>query len=149
MYNVVMTYSLPQIDKLSLGFDWNHGRAKDNLGNTSDPNRGSSQDSSAHWWAMVYYAMYDFTDNQMGALRYEYFDDDDGAKGFGHSMYTITYTHNITIADNLLLRPEVRYNKYNVSDGQEEAGMGLTHGIDGEFTADDEIVLAFGAEYVF
>ncbi len=149
MYNVVMTYALPQIDKLSLGFDWNHGRAKDNLGNTADPNRGSSQNSSAHWWAMVYYAMYDFTDNQQGAFRYEYFDDDDGAKGFGHSMYTITYTHNITIADNLMLRPEVRYNKYNVSDGQEAAGMGLTHGIDGEFTNDDEIVLAFGAEYVF
>jgi hypothetical protein len=149
MYNVVMTYSLPQVDKLSLGFDWNHGRAEDNVGNTSDPNRGGSQNSSAHWWAAVGYAMYDFTDNQQGAFRYEYFDDDDGAKGFGHSMYTITYTHNITIADNLMLRPEVRYNKYNVSDAQEDGGMGLTHGIDGEFTNDDEIVLAFGAEYVF
>ena len=157
MYNVVMTYSLPQVDKLSLGFDWNHGRAEDNAGldalstPITDPNGGGGNhsSSSAHWWAMVYYAMYDFTDNQQGALRYEYFDDDDAAKGFGHSMYTITYTHNITIANNLLLRPEVRYNKYNVSDGQEEAGMGLTHGVDGEFTADDEVVLAFGAEYVF
>ncbi len=152
MYNVVMTYSLPQVDKLSLGFDWNHGRAEDNANVAGDPNNASantSATSSAHWWAMVYYAMYDFTDNQMGALRYEYFDDDDGAKGFGHSMYTITYTHNITIAENLMLRPEVRYNKYNVSDAQEEAGMGLTHGIDGEFTADDEMVLAFGAEYIF
>ena len=149
MYNVVMTYSLPQIDKLSLGFDWNHGRAKDNVGNTADPNGGGSQTSSAHWWAAVGYAMYDFTDNQQGALRYEYFDDDDGAKGFGHSMYTITYTHNITIADNLMLRPEIRYNKYNVSDGQEEAGMGLTHGVDSEFTSDDETILAFGAEYIF
>jgi hypothetical protein len=149
MYDVVITYALPQVEKLSLGFNWDHGRAKDNIGNTDDPNRGGSQDSSAHWWAMVYYAMYDFTDNQMGAFRYEYFDDDDGAKGFGHSMYTLTYTHNITIADNLLLRPEFRYNKYNVSNGQEEAGMGLIHGRDGEFTNDDEIVLAFGAEYVF
>ncbi len=152
MYNVVMTYSLPQVDKLSLGFDWNHGRAKNQPTVAGDPNDASADDgasSSAHWWAMVYYAMYDFTDNQQGALRYEYFDDDDGAKGFGHSMYTITYTHNITIADNLLLRPEVRYNKYNVSDAQEEAGMGITHGMDGEFTNDDETILAFGAEYVF
>ena len=37
--------------------------------------------SSAHWWAAVVYAMYDYTDNQQGAFRYEYFDDDDGAKG--------------------------------------------------------------------
>ena len=152
MYNVVITYSLPQVDKLSLGFDWNHGRAENNVGIAADPNNenlDNGQGSSAHWWAMVYYAMYDFTDNQQGALRYEYFDDDDGAKGFGHSMYTITYTHNITIADNLMLRPEIRYNKYNVSDGQEEAGMGITHGIDSEFTNDNETILAFGAEYVF
>jgi len=151
MYDVVITYALPQIEKLSLGFNWDHGRAKGNEGGYwgVDPNGGGSPNSSAHWWAMVYYAMYDYTDNQMGAFRYEYFDDDDGAKGFGISMYTLTYTHNITIADNLLLRPEFRYNKYNVSNAQEEAGMGLTHGIDGEFNNNDEIVLAFGAEYVF
>ena len=150
MYDIVMTYSLPQVDKLSLGFNWDHGRAKNNGINTAVGSEGfNSSDSSAHWWAAVVYAMYDYTDNQQGAFRYEYFDDDDGAKGFGHSMYTITYTHNITIADNLMLRPEIRYNKYNVSDGQEEAGMGLTHGVDSEFTSDDETILAFGAEYIF
>ena len=152
MYDIVMTYALPQVDKLSLGFNWDHGRAQDNVGNSLDPNNDSAdngQSSSAHWWAMVYYAMYDYTDNQQGALRYEYFDDDDNAKGFGHSMWSVTYTHNITIAQNLLLRPEIRYNKYNVSDGQEEAGMGITHGDDNEFTNDSETILAFGAEYVF
>ena len=155
MYDVVITYALPQVDKLSLGFNWDHGRAKDNgFAGAVNPTTGfiegaNSPDSSAHWWGAVAYAMYDFTDNQQGALRYEYFDDDDGAKGFGHSMYSITYTHNITIANNLLLRPEIRYNKYNVSDAQEEAGMGLVHGSAGEFTNDDEIVLAFGTEYVF
>lgn len=150
MYDIVMTYSLPQVDKLSLGFNWDHGRAKNNLGPT-DPNGTNSQDSSAHWWAAVVYAMYDFTDNQQGAFRYEYFDDDDGAKGFGISMYSLTYTHNITIAENLLIRPEVRYNKYNVSQGQEEAGMGLLRTKDdGErLTNDDETILALGVEYVF
>jgi len=157
MYNVVITYSLPQVDKLSLGFDWNHGMAENNIGNSADPNMDNvdnGQDSDAHWWAAVGYAMYDFTDNQQGALRYEYFDDDDGAKSFGISMWTVTYTHNITIADNLMLRPEIRYNKYNVSDGQEEAGMGLTHGLnddsdDSNLTSDNETILAFGAEYIF
>ena len=162
MYDIVMTYSLPQIDKLSLGFNWDHGRAKDNAFTAfTDPNVASANsraDSSAHWWAAVFYAMYDFTDNQQGAFRYEYFDDDDGAKGFGISMYSLTYTHNITIADNLMIRPEVRYNKYNVSDGQEEAGMGLVHGqnddstvqgTSGDLTSDDEVILALGVEYVF
>jgi hypothetical protein len=158
MYDIVATYSLPQVDKLSLGFNWDHGRAKNNAGlSVTDPNGGggNNSDSSAHWWAAVFYAMYDYTDNQQGAFRYEYFDDDDGAKGFGISMYSLTYTHNITIAENLLIRPEVRYNKYNVSDGQEEAGMGLVHGQDddgdgsGDQTNDDEVILALGVEYVF
>jgi hypothetical protein len=147
MYDIVMTYSLPQVDKLSLGFNWDHGRAEDT--NTAGLLNSGSSESSAHWWAMVYYAMYDFTDNQMGALRYEYFDDQDGAKAIGSSLWTLTYTHNITIAENLMLRPEIRYNKYNVTDSEEEAGEGLVHGDEGQFTNDDEIVLAFGAEYVF
>ncbi len=146
MYDVVMTYALPQVDKLSLGFNWDHGRAKNNLGAGLTP---GSQNSSAHWWAAVAYLMYDFTDNQQGAFRGEYFDDDDGAKGFGYAMYTLTYTHNITIHDNLMLRPEIRYNKYDVSNSQRRNGDALVHGNAGEFTADDEIVFAFGAEYVF
>jgi len=154
MYDIVATYSLPQVEKLSLGFNWDHGRVQ---------NGGLNTGSSAHWWAMVYYAMYDFTDNQQGAFRYEYFDNTDGAKapniGAGGSMWTMTYTHNITIADNLMLRPEIRYNKYSDSIGDTygaATGNGLeskTHGRadeNGAFSrGDDEVVLAFGAEYVF
>ena len=154
MYDVVMTYSLPQVDKLSLGFNWDHGRAQNNAGlSVTDPSGGggNNSDSSAHWWAAVFYAMYDYTDNQQGAFRYEYFDDDDGAKGFGISMYSLTYTHNITIAENLLIRPEVRYNKYNVSNAQEDAGMGTnyTDGDGNVHNNDDETILALGVEYVF
>jgi hypothetical protein len=87
--------------------------------------------------------MYDFTDNQQGAFRYEYFDDQDGAKGFGHSLWTATYTHNITIQENLLIRPEVRYNKYNVPESME-----YSHGDKGN-TLDDEVIIGVGAEYVF
>ena len=32
MYGHCMTYSLPQVDKLSLGLNWDHGRAEDNVG---------------------------------------------------------------------------------------------------------------------
>ena len=60
-------------------------------------------------------------------------------------MYTLTYTHNITIADNLLLRPEIRYIMFQTLRRKQA----VTHGTNGEFTNDDEIVLAFGAEYVF
>jgi hypothetical protein len=88
--------------------------------------------------------MYDYTDNQQGAFRYEYFDDDDGTKGFGKSLWTVTYTHNITIHDNLMLRPEIRYNKYNGgTDGEVPSGGNVNN------TEDDEVVFAFGTEYVF
>jgi hypothetical protein len=142
MYNVVMTYALPQIEKLSLGFDWNHGQADDASANANNA-------AQAHWWAAVGYAMFDFTDNQMGAVRYEYFDDTDGAKAFDISIWSLTYTHNITVADNLMIRPEVRYNSYSQNTSTTTGTTGsLTPGDKGH-TADDETILALGVEYVF
>ncbi len=150
MYNVVMTYALPQVDKLSLGFDWNHGYSS----KTDQSGKAMSNvESGAHWWAAVGYLMYDWTDNQMGAFRAEYFEDSDGAKWFGQSIWTLTYTHNITIHDNLMLRPEIRYNKYNGGANNEIPDGGGGYGADmggaATNTADDEVVFAFGAEYIF
>jgi hypothetical protein len=135
MYDIVATYSLPQVDKLSLGFNWDHGYTED---------AGTNWASGGHWWAAVGYLMYDFTDNQQGAFRYEYFDDNDGVKGFDQTMWTVTYTHNITIHDNLMLRPEIRYNKYNGGDDKGVPSGGNTGNMQ-----DDETIFAFGAEYIF
>ncbi len=155
MYDIVATYSLPQVDKLSLGFNWDHGRVQ---------RAGLNTGSSAHWWAAVGYLMYDYTDNQQGAFRYEYFDNTDGAKapniGRGGSMWTATYTHNITIAENLLLRPEIRYNQYSDSIGNTYNGTSTTNGLEsltwgrtdenGNTSRDDsETILNLGVEYVF
>ncbi|MCP5005823.1 MAG: outer membrane beta-barrel protein [Planctomycetes bacterium] len=150
MYDIVITYSLPMVDKLSLGFNWDHGYSEetDLAGLKPSTQATGTPQSGAHWWAAVGYMMYDFTDRQQGALRYEYFDDTDGAKFFGYSMWTLTYTHNITIQDNLMVRPEVRYNKYNVTDTEEAAGLALNPADKGN-TADDEFILGVGVEYVF
>jgi hypothetical protein len=99
--------------------------------------------SGAHWWATAGYAMIDFTDNQMGALRYEYYNDEDGAKGFDYSLWTITYTHNVTIADNIMFRPEIRHNNYNVQEAKE-----ISHGDKGH-TFDNETIIGVGVEYIF
>ena len=156
MYDICATYSLPQVDKLSLGFNWDHGYVEDFVVHDVDgsgiidtgmgPTGEDEALTGAHWWAVVGYAMYDWADNQSGALRYEYMDDQDGAKTFGYSIWTLTYTHNITVGDNLMLRPEVRYNKHNT------AGEGDANDIsvgDSGNTANDELILTFGAEYVF
>jgi hypothetical protein len=158
MYDIVATYSLPQVEKLSLGFNWDHGYSEED-GVTV---LGNSATSGAHWYAAVGYAMWDFTDKQMGALRYEYFDNTDGAKDAnitynseeesaqvgGGSWYTITYTHNITVSENLMLRPEIRYNNYSSTVRPDLQGAAFEPGDKGN-TADDEIILTFGAEYMF
>ena len=146
MYNVVLTYALPQIAPLSLGFDWNHGYMEDRRSHSGRKTKSDDGLSGAHWWATAGYAMFDYTDNQMGALRYEYYSDDDGAKGFDYSLWTITYTHNITIADNIMFRPEIRHNHYNITQAEEDANF--THGDKGH-TFDKETIVGVGVEYVF
>jgi maltoporin len=145
MYDIVVTYALPMIDNLSLGANWDHGYIEDFKGHAGDSSGKWTGLSGAHWWAVAGYAMYDFTDNQMGALRYEYLDDQDAARTFGNSIWDLTYTHNITVADNLMIRPEVRYIHHNVCDGDEPSHGKATD----SYTNDDETILTIGVEYVF
>jgi maltoporin len=149
MYDIVVTYAFPMVDSLSFGANWDHGYIEDFKGHAGAIEGSSSTKwtglSGAHWWAVAGYAMYDFTDNQMGALRYEYLDDTDAARTFGNSIWDLTYTHNITVADNLMIRPEVRYIKHNVDDSAE-----IGHGKSTDnLTTDDETILTIGVEYVF
>ncbi len=67
----------------------------------------------------------------------------DGAKGFDYSLWTITYTHNITIADNVMVRPEIRHNHYNLQSSNEHS-----HGDKGH-TFDKETIIGVGVEYIF
>jgi hypothetical protein len=149
MYDIVATYALPQVEKLSLGFNFDHGYIEEfNAHDGSARPEGQAGTitglAGAHWWATALYAMYDWTDNQMGALRYEYFDDQDHARTFGYSLWDITYTHNITVSENLMIRPEIRYIHHNTIEGDNEPSVG-----DKGNTADDETILTLGVEYVF
>jgi hypothetical protein len=154
MYDIVVTYALPQVDKLSLGANWDHGYVEDFVGHDGGNTSGSGTAgdglvdgmSGAHWWAAAGYAMYDWTDNQMGALRYEYMDDTDGVRTFNYSIWDLTYTHNITVAENLMIRPEIRYIKHNTIEGDNENSHGkAAHNL----TNDSETILTMGLEYVF
>jgi hypothetical protein len=169
LFDVVATYSLPQVDKLSLGLNVDWGTSDDSkthdMGGPATafytPVVGDGfvdSVSDSHWWGVAGFAMYDWTDNQMGAVRYEFADDTDGAKGFGYSMWSATYTHNITVRDNLMLRPEIRYNHYSEHViATERAGnatevAATTTGLPGEdnkSARDDETIIGLGVEYVF
>ncbi len=65
------------------------------------------------WWGISGILSQDITDSFGLALRGEYFDDDDGARiGIDDlQIWEVTLTANIKIRENLLVRPEVRYDK--------------------------------------
>jgi hypothetical protein len=169
LFDVVATYSLPQIEKLSLGFNFDWGHSDDNVPHDSGgPAQGIyvpvvgdgivDSVSDGHWWAAVGYAMYDFTDAQQGALRYEYADDTDGVKGFGYSMWSLTYTQNMKIRENLMIRPEIRYNHYANDVVVTERGVNAPEvavtpaGLDAakdKSRSDSETIIGVGVEYVF
>ncbi|MBM4065470.1 MAG: porin [Planctomycetes bacterium] len=64
------------------------------------------------WWGFSGIISQDITDSFGLAFRGEYFDDNDGARTgvMGLQVSEVTLTANIKIRENLLVRPEVRYD---------------------------------------
>ncbi|MFQ5713700.1 MAG: outer membrane beta-barrel protein [Candidatus Scalinduaceae bacterium] len=146
LYDVVATYALPQVEKLSLGANFDWGIIEDftphdiNSNTIVDANEALTD---AKWWSAAGYVMYDFTDALQGALRYEYFDDTDNARAFDATFWDITYTQNIKVRENLLIRPEGRY----IQRSGPESSLPKV-GATGSPT-DTEFIFTVGAEYVF
>jgi hypothetical protein len=174
LFDLVATYSLPQVDKLSLGLNIDWGTSDDTKTHDAGgqvepviiPRNLTAGDgiidsvSDSHWWGVAGFAMYDWSDNQMGAVRYEFADDTDGAKGFGYSMWSLTYTHNITVRDNLMIRPEIRHNHYSddviaterATNAADTGGITNPPGQAAQGSSspkDDETIIGVGVEYVF
>jgi len=65
------------------------------------------------WWGLSTILGYDLTDSVGVALRGEYFEDEDGARvGISDlGIWEATFTTNIKIRQNLLVRPEIRYDQ--------------------------------------
>jgi hypothetical protein len=131
MLDLVASYQLT--DKLKLMFNGDWGTAEDAA---MDIENGVATGTTGHWWGVAGYALYDFTDWFQGVVRYEYFDDTDGVRYFGQSIWETTVTANIKVRDNLLVRPEYRFNHYS---DPESLGFGN----------EDEHIVGVGVEYLF
>jgi len=102
---------------------------------------GSNSGSDDQWYGVAGYGTY--TLSSMFALtgRLEYFNDEDGYRGLGSSVYeatvgvTITPMPNDSIGSNLKIRPEVRYDyaKDAIFDGGTDRSQ-ATFGVDAYFT---------------
>ncbi len=98
------------------------------------PSGRAKNDNKA--WGVVQYIMYEFTDSVEFALRGEYFWDQDNLEGLsggdGASLAEVTGTINLRLRENILFRPEVRYDKIiNVPDGPSHIWNGHNENITG------------------
>ena len=94
------------------------------------------------WWGLSTILGYDFTDAVNVALRGEYFEDKDGGRiGVdGLDIWEATLTTTVKIRQNLLVRPEVRYDKAN---------QGIFGGIGKPGGTDNELTTAVDVAYMF
>ncbi|GJQ60047.1 MAG: hypothetical protein D8M57_17350 [Candidatus Scalindua sp. AMX11] len=132
-------------DKLKLMLNLDYGVVEDGVANLAADGTTVVGASQGHWWGVAGYGIYDFTDRYQLATRWEYFDDADGMRFFGQTMWDFTATMNITLHENLLLRPEYRYIHFNedtvgTARGHDEGSSGLD---------DDAHIVGLGVEYVF
>lgn len=101
----------------------------------------ASDGSDAHWCGLAGYGMYKFSDMFTLVGRLEYFNDQDGSRGFGATVYEATLGLNIKPlpsdewGQNLMFRPEIRYDwsNHDVFDGGDDDNQ-LTFGVDAIFT---------------
>ena len=99
------------------------------------------QPGSAYWYGVNQYLFYNFTDYLIGGLRLEWFRDNNGtrvqyglrpgspeATGFAGNFWAMTWGLNYLVGNNLVIRPELRYDWFSQDLGNAAQGVGLPFG---------------------
>jgi len=127
--------ALKPLDKTSinLNFDFGTEEGAEGIGGGF---YASPTGRNGTWWGFSGIISQDITDSFGLALRGEYFDDNDGARVgvMGLQVSEVTLTANIKIRENLLVRPEIRYD-----DADQEIFAGQ----------DNELTTAIDFAYMF
>ena len=92
------------------------------------------QVGSAYWYGINQYVFYNFTDYLIGGFRLEWFSDVNGTRvgtggfrdgalvgsqdGFAGNFWEATWGLNYLVGNNLVIRPEVRYDWYSRNQAQ-------------------------------
>ena len=99
--------------------------------NTAAQTQGQ-QAGSAYWYGVNNYVFYNFTDYLIGGFRLEWFSDVNGYRvgtggfregaltgnGFAGNFWEATWGLNYLVGNNLVIRPEVRYDWYSRNQAQ-------------------------------
>ncbi|GAB2541781.1 hypothetical protein GCM10027085_36050 [Spirosoma aerophilum] len=121
LFDLTTTYQISS--KFFLGLNAATGSQKGDYQGYGGPSTSKS------WGGVAVYSNYAFTDKFGLGVRYETFDNKNGARaltdaaGNGASVNSITVTGNITAADgHLLLKPELRIDSYSANKFEKNDG---------------------------
>ena len=121
LFDLTTTYQVTS--KFFLGLNAASGSQKGDYQGYGGPSTAKS------WGGVAVYSNYAFTDKFGLGIRYETFDNKNGARaltdaaGNGASVNSITVTGNITAADgHLLLKPEFRVDTYSADKFEKSSG---------------------------
>jgi hypothetical protein len=131
-----VVYTNEFTDKLTYVYQSDFGYA----GYAVDPNAYApegNQPGSAYWYGVNQYMFYNFTDNLIGGVRLEWFRDNNGYRvvsglrdgspgvgGYTGNLWNLTWGLNYLVGDNLIIRPELRYDWFSADQGWIDEGNG-------------------------
>jgi len=135
-----LVYSNEVSDKLTYVFQGDFGYQA----NANSPYETRGQRSGdAYWYGVSQYLFYSITDSISGGLRFEWFRDNNGTRvvsgirdgapavsgiqttGFAGNFWEMTWGLNWRIGNNIMIRPELRYDWFSGDDGWFAQGNGL------------------------
>ena len=128
-------FAIKPFEKTAFNLNIDYGTEKDGAMFGGKWNDGTvHQGENGQWWGFAGIVNQDITDSFGLALRGEYFDDNDGARLGVNALnvWEITLTANIKIRENLLVRPELRYDEanqeiFNDREGELTTAIGVAY----------------------
>jgi hypothetical protein len=136
-----VVYSNELSDKLSYVYQSDFGYQAH--ANTVYQTQGQ-QVNSAYWYGVNQYMFYNFTDYLIGGLRLEWFRDNNGTRvatngfrpgvntgnnnGFAGNFWEMTWGLNYLIGNNMVIRPELRYDWFSRDQGTAGGAGNMPYG---------------------
>ncbi|MEE9585099.1 MAG: outer membrane beta-barrel protein, partial [Candidatus Brocadiales bacterium] len=146
-YDVTVSFS--PLEKWSFANNFNYGHA------AADGAGANRVLKTTQLWGNATYIIYQHNDWLGGAVRGEYFWDQDnmaqiigGTNTLGGSLFEITGTMNILLRDHLWIRPEIRYDEIvHVPGGDDSPGLNPEDAWDNNGTHDANLTFSISSAY--
>ncbi len=129
VYTNELSDRLNYVYQSDIGYQFNANPAYQTIG---------QQNGTAFWYGVNQYIFYNFTDSLIGGMRLEWFRDNNGTRvvyglrdgspgldGFAGNFWAVTWGLNYLMSNNLMIRPELRYDWFTPDAGGQVANGGI------------------------